>query len=150
MNQILTKLRQHFPFLHKRAATEDDFFDFCERNEIEVVTTNLISKGVYVIFQGKHFIFLNNELKGRMLLYVMFHELAHYLFHFPSQSRYGVEFFSVHSKEKNHTEAEYAAALLLYPSRDLHEVFCDTEFSATPELQYLMGLRLEIASRYRI
>jgi Zn-dependent peptidase ImmA (M78 family) len=68
---------------------------------------------MYVLFSGKHHIFLNSRLKGWKLRHVMFHELAHYLFHAPSQSNMAVEFFSVHAKEKNHREAEAAAAWLL-------------------------------------
>ena len=69
-----------------------------------------------MIYESKHFIFLNHKLNGWMLRYVMYHEIAHYLFHFPSQSRFGsVEFFSTHAKKKNHSEAEATAALLLLP-----------------------------------
>jgi Zn-dependent peptidase ImmA (M78 family) len=150
MKHILTKLKDCFPFLHQRAATEDDFHEFCERHGICVVFTNLISEGVYVIFESKHFIFLNNQLRGRMLRYVMFHELAHYLFHWPSQTRMGAEFFKLGCTEKNHSEAEASAALLLFPAREWESLLQDAEITDSEELKTLIGVRLDIAEKYRV
>jgi Zn-dependent peptidase ImmA (M78 family) len=150
MIHILTHLKKAFPFLHKRSATEDDFFEFCAFAGIDVVFTPLISIGVLVKYDEKDFIFLNDKLHGWFLRYVMFHELAHYLFHFPSQAKYGAEFFSLHSKERNHLEAEQVAALLLLPICDLHDVLQCAEIAHDEQMKELIAVRLEIANRYRI
>ena len=150
MKHILTKLRDHFPFLHQRAATEEDFHDFCDRQGVEVIYTSEMSYGVYVIFRSKHFIILNDKLKGRMLRYVMFHELAHYLFHWPSQARMGAEFFKLDRGQKNHAEAEAICAVLLFPTNEWEALLQDPEIAASEELSELIGVRMEIAARYKV
>ena len=89
-------------------------------------------------------------MHGWFLRYVMFHELAHYMFHMPSQAKYGAEFFSLHSKEKNHIEAESVAALLLLPMHELTELLQLPEVAHDEHIKDLIGVRLKIASRYRI
>ena len=150
MKHLLTKLKLAFPFLHSRSATEEDFYSFCEQHNIETVFTNLTSDGIWVLFEGRNYIFLNEKLSGWLLRYVMFHELGHYLFHYPSQSNFGAEFFSVHGKRKNHHEAETVAALLLLPPPELHLALADKEVTYSEEIKNLIGFRLTLADRYKI
>lgn len=149
MIHLLSRLESAFPFLHRRPATENDFFEYAAGN-IEAVFSNLVSTGVYVLYDGKHYIFLNNKLRGWFLRYVMFHELGHHLFHVPSQSSYGVEFVSVHSKQKNHLEAEAVAALLLLPLVELENVIDSGAYNAFPEFAELVKVRLAIFDNYRL
>jgi Zn-dependent peptidase ImmA (M78 family) len=156
MKQILSRLEKAFPFLHERSATEEDFYAFCAEKRVEVVHTPDISHGVYVMFAGRHFIFLNSKLRGLMLLYVMYHELAHYLFHAPSRSDYAVEFFDPHvesfrsrTRRKIHCEAEAVAAWLLIPTMELHTVLQSHDTYLSDELQVLIATRLDLWSRYR-
>ena len=150
MIHILTQLKKAFPFVGQRSATEDDFFEYCAYSFIDVVFTPFISIGMYVKYNGGDYIFLNDKLHGWFLRYVMFHELAHYMFHMPSQAKYGAEFFSLHSKEKNHIEAETIAALLLLPMEELTDVLQLPEASLDEHMKALIGVRLEIANKYRI
>jgi Zn-dependent peptidase ImmA (M78 family) len=150
MIHILTQLKKAFPFFGHRSATEDDFFEYCAFSRIDVVFTPLVAIGMYVKFQGSDFIFMNDKLHGWFLRYVMFHELAHYMFHMPSQAKYGAEFFSVHSKKRNHLEAEQVAALLLLPMDELHEIMQLPEIAHDERMKVLIGVRLDIASKYRI
>jgi Zn-dependent peptidase ImmA (M78 family) len=150
MIHILTHLKKAFPFVGSRAATEDDFFEYCAFSTIDVVFTPFLSIGMYVKYNGSDFIFLNDKLHGWLLRYVMFHELAHYMFHMPSQAKYGAEFFSLHSKEKNHIEAEIVAALLLLPMSELHEILQLPEIAQDDHMKELIVVRLEIANKYRI
>lgn len=145
MINLLPKLKKAFPFLNDRSATEDDFFEFCARKNIEVVFSSHISTGLFVLYDGGNYIFLNNRLHGRFLRYVMFHELAHFLFHWPSQSNHGPEFFDLHTKQKNHIEAETAAALLLLPISELQNI----EF-ADERLAPLITTRIDVYRRYKI
>ena len=150
MKHLLTKLKLAFPFLHKRSANEEDYYTFCRQHRIETVFTDLTSDGIWVLFEGKNFIFLNEKLSGWLLRYVMFHEIAHFLFHYPSQSNYGAEFFSVHGKRKNHHEAETVAALLLLPPPELHLALTDKEVVYSEEIKNLIAFRLTLADRYKI
>lgn len=140
MHQILSRLEKEFPFLGRRAASETDFFECCDRAGIEVVFTPEISSGIYVRFQGRNFIFLGTGLSGWQLLYVMFHELAHAIFHAPSQ--FGVECFDGFLQRKNHEEAESAAALLLFPLHELEPIDQDKTALASRrmDLFYKFGI----------
>lgn len=149
MQNILPKLIDAFPFIHKRSATEADFHEYCDKHNIHVIFDHDISTGVYFLYLDESFIFINDKLRGAMLLYVMFHELAHHLFHVPSQSGFGVEFFSVHSKKKIHFEAEAVAALLLLPTVEIHVALQNIEY-AQPELAALVGFRLDLWGKYRV
>ena len=76
---------------------------------------------------------MNDKIRGAMLLYVMFHELAHHLFHFPSNTSFGAEFFTLDSKKKNHFEAEAAAAVGAKPMLVLTGKGEKTQREALPE-----------------
>ena len=99
-----------------------------------------MSIGVYVTCRSELFIFLSPKMKGWYLRYVMFHELADDIFHAPSQSNAGVEFFHLHSKEKNHFEAEVVAALALLPPKEMNSLIQNREFER-PELANLIKFR---------
>jgi Zn-dependent peptidase ImmA (M78 family) len=151
MINLLPEIRKAFPFLNRRPVTEKDLFEFCVERDIVVrFTEEFEDGGVYIIYRGKHFIFLNKRLRGWMLCYVFAHEVAHYLFHFPGESNYGVDFFSVDTKNKNHGEAESVAALLLLPLRDLETVLKERQFTENAKLAELVARRVTIADQYKI
>jgi len=107
----MPRLSAAFPWIGKRPATRTDFYRFCKQEGVTVVVSESIASGIYAQFQGEHFIFLNSKLKPDMLRYVMFHELAHYLFHEPSQTKRGPRFCE-EVITRNHIEAEIVTALL--------------------------------------
>lgn len=150
MKRILSRLKHEFPFLHERAATENDFHKVCERHSVEVVYTPDILTGLYVFCAGRHVIFLNSSLRDLKLRHVMFHELAHFLFHVPSQSNVAFEFFHLHHKNKNHCEAEAAAAWLLVPIREIEETTLHFQCSDNESLRSLIRTRLQLHEKYSI
>lgn len=153
MKIILSRLAEAFPFLHSRSATEQDFHEYCRLHKVKVVFDSDVSTGIYVRFMGTDTIFLSPKLSGWMLRYVMFHELAHAIFHAPTQSNMQVDFFGVktrnHRMRKNHLEAEAVAAVLLLPTLELHERLTDPEFVNSDELQELVAYRLKIYKKHR-
>lgn len=150
MHNLLSRLEEHFPFVNRRAARESDFFWFCFKKGVEVVFSDSVSAGIYVLYNDEHFIFLNKTLGGLRLRYVMFHELGHYLFHSPSQSRFGAEFFDLHANRRNEDEAETVAALLLFPAGELNSLLQDPEIGDSVHLQQLAGHRIAILEKFRI
>lgn len=150
MNTLHARLLKAFPFLGSRSANENDLLEFCTDQNIELVYSNEVSAGIYVMFGGSHFVFLNSRLVGLRLLHVAFHEIGHYLLHAPSRSRYAAEFFAAHANAKHHCEAESVAALLLLPPCDLHLALQSPEVYASDELRELIGLRLDIWQRYKL
>lgn len=137
MKHILTKLFTSVPQLNQRELTETDFFNICDRENINVRYTTEMKSGCYVIFDKKHYIFLNRNLKGLKFLKIAFHELAHYFLHFPSQTNFGVAFFDVHQKAKMDIEANTLAALALIP-------FDRIDIENSKELRPLLNLRKKI------
>lgn len=122
-NHVLPTLEKEFPWLHDRPATTADFDAFCKEHDVEVMYESFISHGVYVLcpaYDDQRFIFLNPDLHDGMLRYVMFHELAHCLFHFPSQSNIPGHVIDREQQAKNHLEAEIVAAFLTLPVSRLH------------------------------
>lgn len=115
---ILPTLEKAFPWLYDRPSTEDDFHAFCEREKIRVVTHADVSAGIYVVYAGEPFIFLNAKLRAMKLRHTMFHEVAHHLFHWPTHSRTGL-ICSKREMARKHIEAEVAAALLITVWKDV-------------------------------
>ena len=149
MIHLLPTLEKAFPFLHKRAGTENDFYDLCSERNVEVIFRPDAPIGCYVMAAGEHYIFLNSHLHGWKLRYVMFHEIAHFLFHSPSQSSFGIEFFNRHQKQKNHVEAEQVAALILLPIPELENVLISGAYNAYDELAELIAIRLQMQHDYK-
>ncbi len=149
MLSLLPRLKAAFPFVGERSATEEDFYRYCADHQITVVMDLDVSIGVYVACLGENVIFLNPKLRSWFLKYVMFHELAHFIFHAPTQSNVGVEFFRPHSKRKNHFEAEAVAALLLLPKTELNSILQSEEFE-NPDLAELVSLRFEIYRNFNV
>jgi Zn-dependent peptidase ImmA (M78 family) len=149
MISLLPKLREAFPFVGERSATEDDLFRFCFYRQVEVVFRDDIPTGVYAMSQGEHFIFLNTKLIGWTLRYVFTHEIGHYLFHAPSNSNFHLEFFTRESKHKNHIEAEQVAAMLLLPVPEIEDVLISGAYVGDPELAELLAVRLRILDAYK-
>ena len=113
-NRILPRLYSAFPWFCSRPATEDDFQEFCQREGVDVVFAPQIKAGICVWYEDRSFIFLNADLSGPLLRYVMFHEIGHYLFHGPSTRFINLATGNVShrpEKEKKHLEAEIVAAL---------------------------------------
>jgi len=145
MRSIYNRLKKAFPFVGTRAATEDDLFEFCADRGIEIVFSRDVSAGVYVVYDGEHFIFLNNKLSGRRLLHVAFHEIGHFLFHAPTQSQFAAQFYGLdHWRRRNECEAEAVAAWLLLPIADMEDVVVSGSFKHDLELAELVATRLEI------
>ena len=150
MINILPRLKREFPWLNKRSVTQEDLLRFCYNRGVEVVFTPEVTDGIWVRCDGADHIFLNNKLRGWRLLYVFSHEVAHCIFHGPSQSRACVEFFSLHSDRKNHFEAEASAALLLLPIADLEPAVNDGIHKNSSEIAELISLRIELHKNYKI
>ena len=151
MLSIYSRLKVEFPWLGLRSAAVPDFYEYCSRSNITVVYSNEISRGVYVLHDGKNYIFLNHNLAGVRLLRVAFHEIGHYLFHVPTQSQFAAEFFGVnHNKLKNEIEAEAVASMLLLPLIELEKAVASRLGETDNDLAEMMFMRLEVFNAIRL
>lgn len=123
MNLLLKKL-EHYG-LGKRPLTEDDFYNICTIEDIEIIWSDH-KFAFYFSLQGRHFIVLPKRKKGLKLLFAMFHELGHYAAHVgdhPDAAFHGL------THDKNELEADAVALIAIMPRAML------------TELEYLDGSR---------
>lgn len=93
-----------------RALTENDAIEFCRLHRIFIVHDRRQAFGQLRYYKGYSFILINPDLPGSMWIWVLFHEIAHFLLHYPETSK-----FSKSMKRKNDREANYVAAIALMP-----------------------------------
>lgn len=106
---------------NERILTLDDFYRYCEQQDVIVFDAPMRRKGLYFKLLGWHFIVLSSRLRGIERALVAWHEVGHYCFHFPGA-------FSLHRKTE--TEANMIAHvalipvfLLNFPDGELWEMF---------------------------
>ena len=121
---------------NRRALTEADFYRLCRRFRVTVQEMPLQSGGFYFCMKGRHFIAVDSRLTGHKRLFVMFHELAHFLMHTPDAG-VTANFYGVGKKTRKEAEADAFALCAIVPktwlqNRKPHEI-CDEE-GLSPEL----------------
>ena len=90
------------------AKTERDAVNFCAEHKIRIVADTHTAYGSLIYFQGHVFITLNPFLTPGMKPWVLWHEIAHYILHYPETSN-----FSRSMRCKNDQEANMVASVAL-------------------------------------
>lgn len=126
MQQLVEKIRKLRFSWNKKPLAEDDFFRLCRRFRIGVDELPLQTNGFYYCLKGKHFIAIDSRLTGHKRLFVMFHELAHFLMHAPDAG-VTANFHGIGKKTRKEIEADAFALCALIPlawiaSRTPHEI----------------------------
>ncbi len=128
---------------NERPLTEADFYRLCKQFNVRVTETPLATGGFYYRLMGRDFIAIDSKLSGARKLAVLFHELAHFLFHVP-ESGPTANFYNVGRRTRKEIEADIFSLCALIPFRSL----------ASRSLQELVeenGFPLEMAiERYEI
>lgn len=107
---------------NEKILGEDVAIEFCRSNSICIVDDYRLDYGRIVFYKGYTFILKNPYLEAGMRLWVLWHEIAHFLLHAPQSSK-----FSPLVKRKNDREANYIAAIAMMPrqtiqGRTFHEI----------------------------
>lgn len=68
---------------NRKALYEGDFYKLCKRFKISVQVMPMSNRGYYSTSKGKHYIAIKEGMSELQTLFVMFHELGHYLMHAP-------------------------------------------------------------------
>lgn len=98
------------PEWNVRVLTRDDFYSHCDAGGIQLHEDVQIEQpGLYMVYDGRPHIFIDERLRGAERLFVQFHELAHYWIH-PS----GIKFF-LGWERSIEQEANIIAACALIP-----------------------------------
>lgn len=110
-NILALKLRWN-----ERPLTEEDFYRICRRNKVSVTEMPLVTNGFYYCVKGRHYIAISSRLKGNEKLFVMFHELAHFLMHAPD-SNATANFSGIGKPTRKEKEADAFAYCAILPKR---------------------------------
>lgn len=130
MQQLVEKIRRLRFSWNNKQLTEADFYRLCRRFRIDVQELPLRTNGFYYCLKGRHFIAIDSRLTGHKKLFVMFHELAHFLMHAPD-SGVTANFHGVGKRTRKEAEADAFALCALLPksliSRRTTQEICDDE-----------------------
>jgi Zn-dependent peptidase ImmA (M78 family) len=105
---------------NERALTETDFFRLCKRFRIKVTEMPLSSGGFYYRVMGTDFIAVDSKLTGPEKLFVLFHELGHYLLHVPDGG-VTANFHGVGLKTRKEREADLFALCAILPKNIIED-----------------------------
>ena len=131
---------------NERPLNEVDFYRLCKRFKIGVTEMPLRVGGFYYRMMGRNFIAVDSKLTGPEKLVVLFHELAHFLFHVPS-SGVTANFHGVGKRDRKENEADLFALCAVIPkswieTRAIQELIDDEGFS-----REMLASRIEIYER---
>ncbi len=134
---------------NERELTETDFYRLCRRFRIKVVEMPLRTGGFYYRVMGQDFIAVDSRLPREKKLFVLFHELGHFLFHTP-ESGATANFHGVGRRTRIEIEADVFALCALIPKQLIktkgpQELIDEGGF--TPEI---VAERLAVLERYDI
>lgn len=101
---------------NERPLTEADFYKLCRRFKITVDELPLRVSGFYYCVMGRHFIAIDSKLGRRKKLFVMFHELAHFLIHAPNTNE-TASYHGLRPQSRKEREADIFALVALIPRR---------------------------------
>ena len=120
MQFIAHKLRKLKFGWNERPLTEDDFTALCRRFRISLTEMPLATDGFYYRVKGRDFIAIDARLSGPKRLFVMFHELGHFLLHVPDTGA-TANFHGVGRRTRKEREADLFALCSLMPQSVLIE-----------------------------
>jgi len=118
---------------NERGLTETDFYRICRKFKITVEEMPLRVSGFYYRVLGRDFIAIDSRLSGNKRLMVMFHELAHFLFHTP-ESGETANFHGIDRKSRQEIEADAFALCSVIPEKMLENAAADLDQLFPPEL----------------
>src|SRR5258706_2006644 len=99
---------------NERPLTESDFYRLCRRFKVKVVEMPLSTGGFYYRVMGRDFIAVDSRLAPAEKLFVLLHELGHFLFHTP-ESGATANFHGVGRRTRKECEADVFALCALIP-----------------------------------
>ena len=109
---------------NERPLGERDFYRLCKRFHITVTEMPLVTGGFYYRVKGRDFIAISSYLTGPKRLFVMFHELGHYLLHVPDNG-VTANFHNVGRRTRKEREADLFALCALIPKTQIENAEAD-------------------------
>lgn len=118
MRFLLEKISKLNIGWNERPLTERDAYELCVRLDVIVQELPITSDGFYFQALDRHVIAVNSRLDPRLKLKVLFHEIAHLLFHAPVSGP-AAAFHQVGRRTRQEVEADAFALCALIPRHSL-------------------------------
>lgn len=103
---------------NERLLSDKDLYRLCRRFRIQVTEMPLRTDGFYYRVKGRDHIAVNSRLAEPLKLFVLFHELGHFLFHTPASGA-TANFHGVGGNDRMEREADVFALCSLLPRRSV-------------------------------
>lgn len=100
---------------NEHRVNEARVFELCEAFDVVVIEEPLETKGFYYRLLGRDFIVIDSKLSGIEKLFVLLHELGHFLLHVPHTGA-AANFFEVGRSTRKEREADLFALCALLPN----------------------------------
>jgi Zn-dependent peptidase ImmA (M78 family) len=118
MSYILSNLAQKtIEGWNKRPLSFEDGEMLCHQLGVRLLFENIKSRGEYMPYKKIPFIILRKNLKQKWWAWVLWHEIAHHLLHYP-----GNYLFSRSTVRKIDFEANFIAAIALLPTAVIQQL----------------------------
>lgn len=115
MKLLARKLSEFSIGWNERPCDEAAFFALCDRFSVKVSEEPLATSGFYYRLLEDDFIVVNSRLAGVERLFVLLHELGHFLLHVP-RSGPTASFFEIDRSLRKEREADVFALCALVPT----------------------------------
>ena len=110
MNHVIERALQFFPDFNRRIHLDGDQDDFCKKNRVGRIETELIEDlGEFCVHREVPLILINKFVNRQFRPWVTWHEIGHVIFHSPLSCKFST------ATRKIEIEANVVAALLLIP-----------------------------------
>jgi len=146
MKLYLERIATLLPDWNIREQTEDDFFAFCEAAGIDTEIERMRIRGVHSRAMGRDKISISDQLGTLQRLFVMFHEVGHFIMHAPGRESHAN--FSGYGDPREEQEANAFACCALVPLSML-KLRPGEELAEIYGIRFFMK-RLEVYERYGI
>ncbi len=118
MRFLLEKISKLNIGWNERPLAECDAHEFCSRLGVVVRELPMASDGFYFHALDRHVIAVNSRLSPPLKLKVLFHEIAHLLFHSPASGP-AAAFHHIGRRTRQEAEADVFALCALIPRHQL-------------------------------
>lgn len=149
MQFLADKIRQLKIGWNERVLTEADAFKLCRRFKVTYQEMPLATGGFYFRLKGKDYIAVDSRLPHAQRMFVMFHELGHFLLHVPETGA-TANFHRVGERTRKEKEADLFALCALIPKLKIETMTADELVDETHLSPELIAERFEVYEKYGI